>query len=188
MLLSFILTGVILSCGQNLRVNVMTSMPIVSLIRRETFSASHRLSSPHLTDKENEETYGKCYNPNGHGHNYVVLVTIRGVVDPKTGMVMNIHELKKYMHSAITLPLDHKNLDKDVPYFKNVVSTTENLAIFIWDRLQSEMSKPELLHEVKILETEKNHVVYRGETTTNNFRCSRKLTQNMGNNISSDSD
>lgn len=113
-----------------------------------------------MTEKENEETFGKCYNPNGHGHNYVgelwdfrklfnfyccnyrgvhddgissisVLVTIRGPVDSKTGMVMNITDLKKYMHSAIAIPLDHKNLDKDVPYFKNVVSIQYRYNIFV---------------------------------------------------------
>jgi len=166
----------------------MPSLPIVSLTRRETFSACHRLHSIHLTDEENKEVYGKCNNPNGHGHNYVVLVTLRGPVDDKTGMVMNISKLKMYMEKAITVPLDHKNLNLDVPYFKNVVSTTENVAIFIWDRLTSLMSKPELLYEVKILETEKNHVFYRGEATSNNYRRDRELTMSAGNNISSDSD
>ncbi|CAH4031320.1 6-pyruvoyl tetrahydrobiopterin synthase [Pieris brassicae] len=143
----------------------MTSLPVVSITRRETFSSCHRLHSPFLGDEENKKLYGKCNNPNGHGHNYVVLVTVKGPVDPQTGMVMNVHDLKQYMKDAIMDPLDHKNLDQDVPYFKSVVSTTENLAIFIWDQLQKLMPKPQLLHEVKILETEKNHVVYHGGTT-----------------------
>ncbi|KAF9794988.1 hypothetical protein SFRURICE_011119 [Spodoptera frugiperda] len=166
-----------------------TPLPIVSITRRETFSACHRLHSPVLSDEENKKIFGKCNNPNGHGHNYVVLVTVKGPVDPSTGMVMNVHDLKEYIKVAIMDPLDHKNLDKDVPYFKNVVSTTENLAIYIWDRLVSVMEKPQLLHEVKILETEKNHIVYRGGSTypRKKFDAS-KVHPNVQHNVSSDSD
>ncbi|CAG9135663.1 unnamed protein product [Plutella xylostella] len=142
--------------------------------------------SPFLSDEENN---GKCNNPNGHGHNYVVLVTVKGPVDPHTGMVINVHELKQYMQEAIMDPLDHKNLDQDVPYFKSVVSTTENLAIFIWEQLQKVMEKSQLLHEVKILETEKNHVVYRGGSTYPRKKIdSCNLHPNRNNHMSSDSD
>ncbi|XP_052758330.1 6-pyruvoyl tetrahydrobiopterin synthase [Galleria mellonella] len=166
------------------------ALPIVSITRRETFSSCHRLHSPFLSDEENKKLYGKCNNPNGHGHNYVVLVTVKGPVDPQTGMVMNVHDLKQYMQVAIMEPLDHKNLDQDVPYFKAVVSTTENLAIFIWDQLQKIMDKPQLLHEVKILETEKNHVVYRGGSTyPRKKRDNSSLhPNNKCYNVSSDSD
>lgn len=92
-----------------------------------------------------------------------VEVTVRGRMDPRTGMVMNIADLKIYMKKVLMDRLDHKNLDKDVPYFKEVVSTTENLAIFIFDELKKEMPLPDLLYEVKIYETDKNIVVYRGE-------------------------
>ncbi|KAF0506086.1 6-pyruvoyl tetrahydrobiopterin synthase [Gigaspora margarita] len=92
---------------------------IAYLRRKETFSAAHRLHSPHLTEEENKELYGKCNNPNGHGHNYTVEITIRGEVDPHTGMVMNLTDLKKCMGVAILDELDHKNLDLDVPYFTN---------------------------------------------------------------------
>jgi 6-pyruvoyltetrahydropterin/6-carboxytetrahydropterin synthase len=84
-------------------------------------------------------------------------------VDPVTGMVMNISDIKEIMNEAIMKPLDHKCIDKDVPYFKNVVSTTENVAIFIWNRVKMGLPKPELLYEVKIWETENNIVLYRGE-------------------------
>lgn len=77
--------------------------------------------SPLLSDDENKKVYGKCNNPNGHGHNYTVKVTLRGPLDPKTGMVMNITELKNYINKVVMENLDHKNLDKDVNYFKNVV-------------------------------------------------------------------
>lgn len=78
-------------------------------------------------------------------------------------MVMNINDLKKHMNNAIMVPMDHKNLDKDVPYFKNVVSTTENVAVFIWNNLKSDLEDPSLLYEVKIFETDKNIILYRGE-------------------------
>ncbi|XP_028675130.1 6-pyruvoyl tetrahydrobiopterin synthase [Erpetoichthys calabaricus] len=130
--------------------------------RSETFSASHRLHSKSLSDEENERIFGKCNNPNGHGHNYKVEVTVRGEIDPVTGMIINITDLKKYIEMAVMKPLDHKNLDKDVPYFANVVSTAENIAVFIWDSLQKLM-EPNLLYEVKVFETDKNIACYRGE-------------------------
>lgn len=141
----------------------MATGPVAYLVRKETFSACHRLHSPKLSDEENVHVYGKCNNVNGHGHNYVVEVTLRGPVDSNTGMVMNISDLKKYMNSAIMEPMDHKNLDKDVPYFTNVVSTTENVAVFIWNNLKAVLPNPAILYEVKIYETEKNIVTFRGE-------------------------
>ncbi|RZF40605.1 hypothetical protein LSTR_LSTR007488 [Laodelphax striatellus] len=139
------------------------SQPIAYLTRIEKFSACHRLHSPLLNDKENLEVYGKCNNMNGHGHNYTVEITLRGPVTRETGMVMNINDLKNYMDAAIHKPMDHKNLDRDVPYFENIVSTTENVAIFIWNNLKREMPDPSILYEVKIFETDKNVVLYRGE-------------------------
>ncbi|KAG2460531.1 PTPS synthase, partial [Polypterus senegalus] len=144
--------------------------------RSETFSASHRLHSKSLSDEENERIFGKCNNPNGHGHNYkgersddFAFRQIDGSslnqcerIDPVTGMIMNITDLKKCIEMAVMKPLDHKNLDKDVPYFANVVSTAENIAVFIWDSLQKLM-EPNLLYEVKVFETDKNIAFYRGE-------------------------
>ncbi|XP_057366600.1 6-pyruvoyl tetrahydrobiopterin synthase-like [Daphnia carinata] len=141
----------------------MSARPIAYLTRRETFSACHRLHSPLLTDEENLQIFSKCNNPNGHGHNYTVEVTIRGPIDEKTGMVMNLSELKLHMEQSIMNMMDHKNLDKDVPHFHHLVSTTENLAVFIWDSLSANMANPSLLYEVKIFETEKNIMIYRGE-------------------------
>lgn len=92
-----------------------------------------------------------------------VEVTVRGPVDPKTGMVMNISDLKVHMNEVLMNRLDHKNLDKDVDYFKNVVSTTENVAIYIFNELKILLPDPSLMYEVKIYETDKNIVVYRGE-------------------------
>eukprot|EP00043_Microstomoeca_roanoka_P018522 m.199541 g.199541 ORF g.199541 m.199541 type:complete len:154 (+) comp16846_c1_seq4:1030-1491(+) len=141
-----------------------TTAPVCYITRVESFSACHRLHSPALTDEENQAVFGKCNNPNGHGHNYRVEVTLRGSVDPDTGMVINLVDLKKYMHTAIMETLDHKHLDLDVPYFKDVVSTTENVAVFIWKEMQR-LLPTGLLHEVKVNETDKNIVIYRGEVT-----------------------
>lgn len=137
-------------------------MPVAYLTRTVKVCTSHRLHNKNFTDEENKEIYGKCNNPNGHGHNYTFLVTIRGQIDPETGFVMNICTLKEYLNQAIVQPLDHKCIDKDVPYFENVVSSTENIAVFVWDKL-SELLPNGLLYEVKIHETDNNSVVYHGE-------------------------
>ncbi|XP_063293707.1 6-pyruvoyl tetrahydrobiopterin synthase [Pelobates fuscus] len=134
----------------------------VHISRSMTFSACHRLHSKSLSDEENKRIFGKCNNPNGHGHNYKVIVTVRGKIDPVTGMVMNLTDLKKYMEEAIAIPMDHKNLDQDVPYFKNVVSSVENVSVFIWEGLQNRLEEG-LLYEVCVHETDANSAVYRGE-------------------------
>ncbi|XP_055905302.1 6-pyruvoyl tetrahydrobiopterin synthase-like [Eupeodes corollae] len=151
---------------------------IAFLTRRETFSACHRLNSQYLTAEENRETYGKCNNKNGHGHNYIVKVTVRGPIDPRTGMVMNINDLKGAMNAVITKTLDHKNLDIDVDYFEKIPSSMENISVYIWDKLSINLKNPELLYEIEIHETEKNSVVYRGPylqngayTNGNGHRC-----------------
>jgi 6-pyruvoyltetrahydropterin/6-carboxytetrahydropterin synthase len=119
-----------------------------------------------LTDDENVSLYGPCNNPNGHGHNYKVEVTVRGQVDPATGMVMNLRDLKHFIKLAVMDVLDHKHLDKDVPYFKTTVSTTENLAVMIWTGISHLMSQSSHAHlyEIRLHETDKNVVFYRGES------------------------
>ncbi|XP_077359639.1 6-pyruvoyl tetrahydrobiopterin synthase isoform X2 [Festucalex cinctus] len=116
----------------------------------------------HLTDEDNIKVYGKCNNPHGHGHNYKVEITVRGKIDHITGMIMNLTDLKRCIEEVIMIPLDHKNLDKDVPYFATVASTTENLAVYIWDNMAKAIA-PYNLYEIKIHETDKNIVTYRGE-------------------------
>lgn len=146
----------------------MSLGPKVYLTRRETFSAAHRLHSVHLSENDNLQIFSKCNNPNGHGHNYVLEVTVVGHVDPQTGMVMNITDLKKLIQSQVLDLVDHKHLDFDVEYFRRsqLVSTTENLAVFIWKQLDiplKEQYNHVQLFEIKIYETEKNIIVYRGE-------------------------
>ncbi|CAG8546124.1 4259_t:CDS:2 [Paraglomus brasilianum] len=141
--------------------------PVLYLCRIEKFSAAHRLNSSHLTEEENRQTYGKCNGINFHGHNYTVEVIVRGEKDPKTGMVLNLTDLKRYMEVAIMNVLDHKNLDLDVPYFaeSKLPSTTENLAVFIWVNLLRTFPRDRSydLFEIKLHETDNNYVVFRGE-------------------------
>lgn len=139
--------------------------PIAYLTRKAQISCCHRLNSPDLSEKENKRVFGKCNNVLGHGHNYTVEVTVRGPVDPITGMVMNLEDLKNCMHKVLMDEMDHKNIDKEVDYFyvSKKVSTTENVAIYIFDKLKTHMSNPELLYEVKVHETDKNVMCFRGE-------------------------
>lgn len=146
----------------------MSSERKIYLTRRESFSAAHRLHSNFLSDDENRTVFDKCNNPNGHGHNYVLEVTVCGRVDLKTGMTMNITDLKQIISRNVLDLLDHKNLDQDVEYFRQnqLVSTTENLAIFIWEQLANPINQHTgnvHLYEVKIFETDKNIVTYRGD-------------------------
>lgn len=142
-----------------------------------------------MSDEANKEIFGKCNNPNGHGHNYSVEVTIRGPIDIKTGMVMNLTDLKTVMDTAIMKPLDHKNIDKDVSYFHKIPSTTENLVVFIWDSLKSKLPKPELLHQIVLYETDKNFVRYRGRMRNGVRKVyERRMSENICANMSSDSD
>ena len=132
------------------------------LVRHEHFSSSHRLHCKQLSDEENEKLYGKCNNPNGHGHNYNLEIVLYGEINPKTGMIMNLSDLKKEIKLVLD-HLDHKNIDLDVDYFKDIVSTAENISVFIWEQMKKTMSQPDLLYEVKLYETERNIAIYRGE-------------------------
>lgn len=137
--------------------------PVVYLSRTEQFSACHRLHSKALSDEENVKVFGKCNRAHGHGHNYKVEVTLRGHVDEATGMVINLVDLKHYMNTAIMDQMDHRNIDAEVsPFKEGVVSTVENISIFIWEELEKLLDAG-LLYEVRVNETEKNVAIYRGE-------------------------
>ncbi|XP_006026719.1 6-pyruvoyl tetrahydrobiopterin synthase-like isoform X2 [Alligator sinensis] len=132
---------------------------VAFLSRTETIAAAHRLNSKSLSDAENKKLFGKCNQ--SHGHNYTVTVTVRGEINPISGMFMNIYTLQEHMQEAIMKPLDHKNLDQDVAYFADVVSTTENLAVYIWESLQKCLPAGRL-YKVKVYESDKNFIVYKG--------------------------
>eukprot|EP00871_Galdieria_phlegrea_P003060 jgi/Galph1/3755/GphlegSOOS_G2405.1 len=140
-----------------------TDVPIVSVTRQESFSAAHRLHSSELSEEENKAIYGKCNNRHFHGHNYTVRVTVRGPVERKTGMVVNLNALKEAIKELVVEPFDHKNLDLEVVEFSKlgVPSTMENLAVVIWKRLFSRFEQ--LLYEVVVQETSGHFAVYRGE-------------------------
>jgi len=133
------------------------------IIRKQFhFSAAHRLYSPHLSEGENEKQFGKCASPNCHGHNYKLEVAVTGDKNPMTGMVINFDELKEIVQEEIILELDHKNLNLDVDFLKGEITTAENLARLIWDRLQTRLSSVSL-YEIILSETDDNMVIYRGQ-------------------------
>lgn len=139
-------------------------MPIVHISRRERFSASHRLSRPDWSEEKNFQVFGKCANPNGHGHNYDLWVTVKGEPNPETSFVTDLSELGHIIKDKVIQHVDHKNLDLDVPFMKGKYSSTENLAIAIWEQLQAPIAALGVsLHCVKLLETENNHVEYYGD-------------------------
>lgn len=135
---------------------------MVYLTRRATFSAAHQLWSKQLSDEENYQIYDKCANPNGHGHNYMLEVTVQGAIDPRTGMVINLTDLRDAMNEQVIKWVDHKHLNLDVPWLEDSIPTAEVLAIKFWERLQRGLP-PGMLYEVKLHETENNMAIYRGE-------------------------
>lgn len=130
--------------------------------RRYMLSASHRLHSGALSVEENKAAYGKCNNPHGHGHNYVVQVLVGGTVAPETGMVMNMEDLDQVVQAQVLERFDHANLNLD-PLFVNRVPTTENLCIAVYDLLDGKLN-PGNLVQVRIEETENNFFEYAGES------------------------
>jgi 6-pyruvoyltetrahydropterin/6-carboxytetrahydropterin synthase len=136
-------------------------MSDVFLQRRVTFCSSHRLHSDQLSDEKNKRLFDKCNHINGHGHNYILYVTLKGRPDPITGMVMNIVDLKKIIDTVVFNKVDHKNLNLDVSEFKILNPTVENITIVFWNWLQAALP-PGLLYEIKLYETENNSAIYRG--------------------------
>lgn len=133
------------------------------LTRRERFSAAHRMFRPEWSDEENSRTFGKCSNPNWHGHNYILFVTVRGDIRKESGFVININTLKNIIKEKIIDKVDHKNLNLDVDFMMGKIATTENLAIAIWNELKPAVEKEgALLHRVRIEETENNTIDYYG--------------------------
>ena len=137
-------------------------MPIVRVTRREAFNAAHRLHNPTKSDEWNEATFGKCNSPNYHGHNYVLEVTVEGEPDADTGYVIDLGRLKRVMHEHVIDIVDHANLNVDVEFMRGVLPSTENFAIGIWNQLRPHIDGGRLV-SVRLRETEKNSVEYRGE-------------------------
>jgi 6-pyruvoyltetrahydropterin/6-carboxytetrahydropterin synthase len=131
--------------------------------RRVDFSASHVCRQPALSEEENRAIYGAAANPNGHGHNFILEVTLDGEPDPVTGMVFDIKRLKEILNAAVVRPMDHRFLNYEVPPFDRVVPTAENIAIEVWNRVEPHFRDANArLHNVRLYETEDLYVDYGG--------------------------
>lgn len=136
---------------------------MIYITRKEHFNAAHKLYNSSWTEAQNFEVFGKCANKNWHGHNYELIVTVKGEVNKETGFVVNLKDLGDLIRVEITELLDHKNLNMDVEGLLNILPSTENLAIFIWDILKPKVTQMGAeLHCVKLHETENNYVEYFG--------------------------
>lgn len=129
--------------------------------RKGHFNAAHRLHNPRWSAAENQRVFGLCNNPNYHGHNYEIMVTVAGPIDPDTGFVMDLKKLKDLIEERVETYLDHKNLNLDVPEFENLNPTAEHIAVIIWNRLRPHID-PALSLEVELQETPQNIVSYNG--------------------------
>jgi len=135
---------------------------VVYLTRRCEFSASHFYHNPELSAEENRRIFGKCNNPLGHGHNYLLEVMVRGEIDSRTGFVMDLTALKETLQREVLEALDHRFLNKEVPEFAERIPTTENIAVAIWRRLEGKLGGARL-HRVRLYEAADLFVDYYGE-------------------------
>jgi 6-pyruvoyltetrahydropterin/6-carboxytetrahydropterin synthase len=135
---------------------------MVYLTRKCEFSASHYYHNPELSPEENRRIFGKCNNPNGHGHNYALEVTVKGEIDQRSGFVLDLKDLKEIMTREVLDALDHRFLNKEVPEFARDIPTTENMAVAIWNRLQPKLHMASL-HRVRLYESSDLFVDYYGE-------------------------
>lgn len=136
---------------------------MIYLTRRERFNAAHRMFRPEWDDAKNIEVFGKCSNPNWHGHNYTLYVTVKGDLNPETGYVVNLKTLSKIINENVIDLVDHKNINLEVEFMKGRIASSENLAIAIWDQLEPLIKSLGIqLHCIKIEETENNIIEYFG--------------------------
>jgi len=133
----------------------------VTVSRRAHFNAAHRLHRPDWSAEKNVAVFGKCNNPNFHGHNYEMVVSVTGKIDPETGYVVDVKILKDFIKSEVEDAFDHKNLNLDVPEFKNLNPTAENIVVVIYNKLKAVL-EPHLALEVTLYETPRNFVSYSG--------------------------
>lgn len=135
---------------------------VVYLTRRCEFSAAHYYHNPELSPEENRRLFGKCNNPNGHGHNYALEVTVKGTIDARSGFVIDLKDLKEIVTREVLDAFDHRLLNKEVPEFAGRIPTTENIAVVVWQRLESNLVVARL-HRVRVYEAEDLFVDYYGE-------------------------
>ncbi len=134
----------------------------VYITRKVHFSSAHRIYNPNWPDEKNYSVFGGCSNPNWHGHNYVLEVTLVGEPNPETGYVYDLKKLKDLLQEKIVSKVDHKNLNLDVDFMSGITPTTENFAIQIWNQIKPHIQGAEL-YSIRLYETERNFVEYRGE-------------------------
>jgi len=137
-------------------------MPIVTVTRRAHFSAAHRLHRDEWSEEKNLQVFGDCANPNWHGHNYELIVSVEGPVDPVTGFVMDLKRLKDVIQNRVVVDVDHRNLNVEVPWLDGIMPSTENLAVAVWGRIADQLPSGVRLASVVIQETRNNSVEYRG--------------------------
>ena len=137
-------------------------MPVVRATRRAHFCAAHRLNRDEWSETKNREVFGNCANPNWHGHNYVLEVTVEGPVSAETGFVMDLRSLKEALQARVVEDVDHRNLNLEVSWLDGIMPSTENFAVAIWDRLAEALPDGVRLHRVFLRETENNSVEYFG--------------------------
>ncbi len=136
-------------------------MPRVTVTRRLRFNAAHRVHNPALSDQENAAIFGKCNNPNWHGHNYILDVSVEGDIDDRTGYVVDLSALKQIVEREIVDKVDHRNFNLDVDFMESVIPTSENIIVAFW-RLLNDRVKPARLARLVLWETENNYVEYTG--------------------------
>ena len=139
----------------------MTRNPQVTVTRRLHFSAAHRVHNPAMSDEENRRTFGKCNNPNWHGHNYILDVSVKGGLDERTGYVIDLSRIKEIVTREVIDKVDHRNLNLEVDFLRDTIPTTENLVVSIWRVLQPAL-KPATLSKLVLWETVNNYVEYDG--------------------------
>ncbi len=137
-------------------------MPRVRVTRRLHFSAAHRIYRPDWSDQRNAEVFGDCANPHWHGHNYEIDVTVEGEVDPETGYVMDLKLLRDLVEERVLADVDHRNLNLQVPWLKDVNPTTENLVVAVWERIKGGLPEGVRLERIVLWETPRNSVEYSG--------------------------
>lgn len=133
----------------------------VTVSRKAHFNAAHRLYRKDWSDEQNDAVFGKCNNPNFHGHNYELIVSVTGDIDPKTGYVIDMKVLKDIINDEVEEPFDHKNLNVDVPEFRDLNPTAENIVVVIWNKIRKRIDTTMDI-EVVLYETPRNFVTYRG--------------------------
>ncbi len=147
---------------------------MVYLTRKAEFSASHYYHNPDFTPEENRRLFGKCNNPNGHGHNYMLEVTVKGEVDPRSGFVVDLKRLKEIMNREVLDAMDHRFLNKEVPEFFTQIPTTENLAVAVWQRLESKLAIRALASSPRLRNTRPFRGFLRRDGVRSNPRADRQ--------------